>query len=44
MLALDMTTGQAAGALAALPQVNMAAEMAAEALTQLRATSRPEPR
>ena len=44
VLALDMTTGQAAGALAALPQVNMAAEMAAEALTQLRATSRPEPR
>lgn len=36
ILALDITTGQAAGALTALPQLNMAAEMATDALTQLR--------
>lgn len=32
VLALDMTTGQAAGALAALPQLNLAAELVAEAV------------
>lgn len=32
VLALDMTTGQAAGALAAVPQLNLAAELVAEAV------------
>lgn len=32
VLALDMTTGQAAGALAALPAINLAAELVAEVL------------
>lgn len=32
VLALDMTTGQATGALAALPQLNLAAELVAEAV------------
>lgn len=37
VLALDITAGQATGALAALPQLNMAAEMVSEVLESLRA-------
>lgn len=37
VLALDITAGQATGALAALPQLNMAAEMVGEVLDLLRA-------
>ena len=34
VLALDMKTGQGAGALAALPQLNLAAELAGEVLAE----------